>query len=429
MAAHAGAGGLRNWRKHLPSFALWTLWLVTRTVLYLAGTVPRFAGDTGLYQHWYACCLSRHAFPSADPMWQYPPGAGLALWLPGRLPGSYLDDFALLATGCDLAVAIVLYTASRRGGSRAGAWYWVCGVPVLGSLVVGRLDMIPVMLSVAALCAAGRGGVRGVLLAAATAVKAWPVTLLAGTAPGQWRRVPAALAAVLAPLALFRGPMMSFLAHQGARGAEVESAVAVPFMIWRLAGWHGTVAYEYGAWQLSGEYAGLAVDVSRLGLVFIVAAVTAWCVLTARGRIRWRPEFAADAPLAVTLLVLVASPILSPQYMLWAIGLAAACLATGRTTQRPVALAILAAALLTVIVFPIGWTSLLRGSAMITGILAVRDALLAAAAALSCWRVLSAARFGGEDHERLNDDPQPRATGPRQPEPGHSGRTQAELTT
>jgi len=398
VAAHAGVGGLRDWqiwRKRPPSFALWALWLLTRAVLYLAGTAPRFVGDVGLYQHWYACCLSRHAFPSADPMWQYPPGAGLVLWLPGRLPGGYVDDFALLATGCDLAVTIVLYAASRRDGWPAGAWYWVCGVPILGSLTVGRLDMIPVMLSVAALCATGRGGVRGVLLATATVVKAWPVALLAGTAPAQWRRVLAAIAVVVAPLAFFPGPTMSFLAHQHARGVEIESAVAVPFMIWRLAGWHGSVVYEYGAWQLSGEYAGLALDASRLGLILIAAAVTAWCVLTARGRIRWRPEFAADAPLAVTLLVLVDSPVLSPQYMLWAIGLAAACLAAGQTTQRPVALAILAVALLTVLVFPVGWQSLLRGSAMSTGILAARDALLAAAAVASCWRLLSATRSGG----------------------------------
>lgn len=395
MAALARVGGLRDWRswrKHLPSFALWALWLASRAVLYRVGTIPRFIGDAGLYQHWYACCLSRDAFPSADPMWQYPPGAGLVLWLPGRLPGSYVDAFALLATGCDLAITIVLYAVSRRGGSSAGAWYWMCGVPVLGSLTVARLDMIPVMLSVAALCVAGRGAGRGALLAAAAAVKAWPVTLLAGTAPWQWRRVSVAIAAVLAPLAFFAGPMMSFLAHQNARGIEIESPVAVPFMIWRLAGWHGSVRYEYGAWQLSGEYAGLARDASRLGLILIAAAVTAWCAATARGRIRWRPEFAADAPLAVTLLVLLDSPVLSPQYMLWALGLAAVCLATGRTTQRPVALTLLAAALLTVLVFPAGWQGLLRGSAMSTGILAARDALLAAAAAASCWRVLSAAK-------------------------------------
>jgi hypothetical protein len=102
----------------------------------------------------------------------------------------------------------------------------------------------------------------------------------------------------------------------------------------------------------------------------------------------------------VTLLVMVASPVLSPQYLLWVIGLAAACLASRRTTQRPVALAVLGAALLTVVVFPAGWQSLLAGSAAITGVLAARNALLAAAAAASCWRVLSAAGSGREDPGR-----------------------------
>jgi len=181
---------------------------------------------------------------------------------------------------------------------------------------------------------------------------------------------------------------------------EIESAAATPFMVWRLAGWHGALAYRYGAWQLGGEYDALARDVSRAGLVLVAAAVAAWCVLTARGHIRWRPEYAADAPLAVTLLVLLAAPVLSPQYMLWAVGLAAACLAAGRTTQRPVALALLAAALLTVAVFPAGWQSLLKGSTMVTAILVARNALLAVTAAASCWRVLSTARPGGEDRDQ-----------------------------
>ncbi len=158
--------------------------------------------------------------------------------------------------------------------------------------------------------------------------------------------------------------------------------------------------YRYGAWQLSGEYVALARDASRLGLVLIAAAVAGWCLLTARGRIRWRPEFAADAPLAVTLLVLVASPVLSPQYVLWVIGLAAACLAARRTTQRPVALAVLGIALLTVAVFPAGWQNLLKGSATITGILVARNVLLVATAAISCRRVFSIVESGGEDRDQ-----------------------------
>ena len=97
-------------------------------------------------------------------------------------------------------------------------------------------------------------------------------------------------------------------------------------------------------------------------MVLVTAAVLGWRLLIASGHARWRPEFLADAPLAATLLFLVVSPVLSPQYLLWVTGLAAACLATGRTTQRPAAMAVLAAAGLTQLIFPIGWLSLLSGS-------------------------------------------------------------------
>ena len=377
------------WRKSIPSPVLWMVWLATRTGLYLHATVPGRIGDAGLYQRWYACCFSHGTFPVADPMWQYPPGAGLVFWLPGRLPGSYVEHFMVLAIGCDLAITVMLWWRARRGGSLAGAWYWVCGVPLLGAVTVGRFDVVPVALSVAALCVTRRGGVRGALIGAGAAVKLWPVTLLAGMAPGQQRRGIAAAAAVLAVVcAIFASATASFFAHQDARGVEIESVAATPFMIWRQAGWPGTLVYRFGAYQLSGSHVALAQDASRLGLVLAAAAVIGWRLLITSGRARWRPEFAADAPLAATLLFLVASPVLSPQYLLWVTGLAAACLATGQTTQRPVAVAVLAAAGLTQLIFPIGWYRLVYGSDAVTGVLAARNTLLVAAAALSCWRIL-----------------------------------------
>jgi Glycosyltransferase family 87 len=392
-----GAGEFMTRRKGILPFALWAVWLTTRTVLYLLVTAPHMNGDVGIYQHWYACCLSHGAFPVADPMWQYPPGAALAFWLPGRLPGGYTDDFVLLAIGCDLAVTLMLCARARRGGSAAGAWFWVCGVPLLGVVTVTRFDVVPVALSVAAVCLAGQGGTRGVLIGAGAAIKIWPVTLLAGTPPGQWRRDLAAAAVVFGVVCvLFASAAVSFLAHQAARGVEIESVAATPLMIWRQAGWAGTVVYRYGAMQLSGWPVAFAQDASVLGLILAAVAVLAWRLRIASGRARWRPEFAADAPLAATLLFLVASPVLSPQYLLWVLGLAAACLATGHTTQGPAALAVLAAAGLTQLIFPVGWPNLVSGSAAVTGLLVARNMLLVAAAVLSCWRVLSASSPGDE---------------------------------
>ena len=388
----------------IPSRALWAVWLTTRAVLYLLVTAPHMSGDVGIYQRWYACCLAHGTFPVGDPMWQYPPGAALAFWLPGRLPGGYVSTFVLLAIGCDLVITLMLCARARRGGSAAGAWSWVCGVPLLGMVTVSRFDILPVALSVAAVCLAGPGGARGVLTGAGVAVKIWPVTLLAGTPPGQWRRDLAGAAAVLAAVfIIFPAATLSFLAHQAARGVEIESVAATPLMIWRQAGWAGTVVYRFGAMQLSGWPAGLVHEASILGLVLAAAAVLGWRLLIASGRARWLPEFAADAPLAATLLFLVASPVLSTQYLLWPIGLAAACLATGRTTQRPAAVAVLAAAGLTQVIFPIGWPGLVAGSAVITGVLVARNMLLVAAAVLSCCRILSASFASDEDPAQLTE--------------------------
>jgi hypothetical protein len=157
------------------------------------------------------------------------------------------------------------------------------------------------------------------------------------------------------------------------------------------------VKYGFGAIQLSGWPVPLARDASAAGLILGVAAVLGWRLLIAAGRARWRPEFATDAPLAATLLFLVASPVLSPQYLLWVIGLAAACLATGQTTQRPVALAVLATVGLTELVFPALWSNLLSGSAAGTAVLVARNTLLVATAVLSCHRILRASWPSRED--------------------------------
>ena len=373
--------------------ALWAIWIATRIAGYLVATYPHMNGDVSIYQHWYTCCLSRGAIPLADPTWQYPPGAGLVFWLPGSLEGGYVSNFVLLAIGCDLAITLMLYARARRGGSAAGAWFWVCCVPLLGTVAVTRFDVVPVALSVAAMCLAGPGAARGVLIGLGAVTKIWPVTLLAGSVPGRLRRELAAAVGVLVLVcAGFASAVGSFLTHQGARGVEFESVAATPLMIWRLAGWSGKPVFAFGAWQLSGEYASVALDASRIALVLAAAAVVGWRLLIASGRTQWLPEFATDAPLAATLLFLVVSPVLSPQYLLWVIGLAAVCLATGSTTQRPVAVALLVVAALTQVEFPIGWSALQSGSVWVTIVMVARNVLLVAAAVWSCQRILTAAR-------------------------------------
>jgi len=82
--------------------------------------------------------------------------------------------------------------------------------------------------------------------------------------------------------------------------------------------------------------------------------------------------------------------VLSPQYLLWVTGLAACCLAAGRSTQRPVAVALLAVDALTTVVYPLGFAQLIVGSDLMTVVVAVGNGLLLVITVWSCWRLLSA---------------------------------------
>ncbi len=378
-------------------------WLATRAGIFLLATTPHlpgYRGDVDVYQRWYGCCFTHGAFPAASSQWQYPPGAAVVFWLPGVVPGSYLRNFVLLALACDLIVLwLVLRRARAAGGTPTAAWYWVCAIPLAGSIEATRFDVIPVVLSVAAICAATDGtgaGLRGVFIGAGTALKLWPAVLLAGTPPGRWRHTLVCAATTVAAICVVLiGGMQSFVGNQNARGVEIESIVATPFMIWRELGWHGTVTYKFGAMQLNGLFDAIPQYVSLGAMVLALALVLTWRLLIRTGRAVWRPEFAADAPLAATLLFLVTNSVLSPQYLLWPLGLAAACLAVNgeRSTQRQVAFLLLAIAGLTQAIYPFGWIPILHGSGWLTAVLALRNALLLYAAVLSCWRIYRASRL------------------------------------
>ncbi len=146
-----------------------------------------------------------------------------------------------------------------------------------------------------------------------------------GRAAGLPRRAPGALA---------------FLTFQRDRGTEVESLGALVFHLARFFGsWDGEVRLNYGSVEFLGPYVPL---VSRAALVLTVLAF-AWLVLW---RLRAR-EFGrttlCDAAFTAVLLFTTTSRVISPQYMLWLVGLAAACLVwRGSRMLRPAVLVLVA---------------------------------------------------------------------------------------
>ena len=127
----------------------------------------------------------------------------------------------------------------------------------------------------------------------------------------------------------------------------------------------------------------VSVVMTIVGLGLIAAA------MMRRDPREWTPAAGADAALAAVLVLVTTSRVLSPQYLIWLLGVAAVCLTMAQTRQRPAVLLILAATALTHMEFPVLWKGVLAGEHLAVVTLAVRNVLLAAATVLALtavWR-------------------------------------------
>ncbi|MFD7591470.1 glycosyltransferase 87 family protein [Kitasatospora sp. NPDC059812] len=382
--------------------ALGATWLATRTVLVLlmTGVVKGLGGDITadvwmIYHAWYGV-LQTGTFPFDDVTWQYPPGAALVILLPGLLPWSYLVSFWVICGIADIAAtALLVRTGLRRGRALTGAWMWVVAVPLLGPMVYNRLDIIVTTIALAGLLALiRRPAIGGMLLGLGGIIKIWPLLALIGTPSGRRTRRAWTLAAATAVsvgflLAAGMNGAFGFLAFQKERGIEVESLGALPLHFARLAdAWDGKVTMNYGSPEMLGPWVPVISKVMMAGTVLGFAWLLLWR-FTAKRR---NAATMYDAALSALLIFTVTSRVISPQYLVWLIGVAAVCLTVRGSSQRPVALLILLACPLTLAEFPLMFSRILASERWGVTVLSLRNLLLLAATVLSCIRLWRATR-------------------------------------
>lgn len=374
-----------------------SLWLVTRAALLLCVLAvlpfpgPDVTADVSvIYRDWYAT-LRGGAFPHSDVTWQYPPGAALAILAPALLP--FLDYahafFALILLGDAAVLALLRYAGGRPGRSARGAWVWTCGVPLLGPTAYARYDLMVTAVAVAALLAgARRPRVLGALAGLGALLKVWPVLLLTGLPRGRatrraWGAAAATGAALTLSFFMTMPGALAFLTFQRDRGTEVESLGALVFHLARHLGWEGQVLLNYGSVEFLGPYVPL---VSTLALALAVAAL-GWLVLW---RLRAR-EFDAstpcDAAFSGLLLFTTTSRVISPQYLLWLVGVGAVCLSLRSSRMTLPVWLVLAATGVTVLEFPIWFARVVASDGVGVLLLVVRNGLLVGAAAVACTRL------------------------------------------
>lgn len=378
-----GRRGLLQWSAYA---AVALGWVASRAFLiwltHWSGYPHRIAiiGDPQLYARW-AGGLAHGQWPVGDTSWQYPPGAAAVLLVPRLLmPGNYHRGLLLLLLAVDAALTAVLVVRGRDG-RLTGVWLWLVGTTALGPLLLNRFDLVPAFLAVVGLVLVARPAIAGAVFTVGAIVKVWPVVLL----PTIWdiRRagagVLATAAATFAVLALTGslGAGFTFLHNESARGLQLETVAAVPYLLARVAGVPGIeVVHAYGAYQVVGPGMTAALAATT---VATIAVIVGYAVVCWRRRGVLRPTGVA---LATVLTVLVVARVLSPQFLIWVLALAALDAATvgGRRTTG-VLLIVIAA--LTHWLYPLHYHQLVLGRLAPTVVLAVRDALLVVAAVVA----------------------------------------------
>ncbi|MFR9791623.1 glycosyltransferase family 87 protein [Streptomyces sp. MB22_4] len=375
-----------------PAYLLAT-WCVTRAalLLFVLGVYvfpgPDVTTDVSvIYRNWYEV-LRHGTFPLDDVTWQYPPAAALAILSPALLPFlSYPHAFFALACLADLVVLVLLLRSARHPGrSRRGAWVWVVGAPLLGPTVYARYDVMVTAVAVAALLAGARHPrVMGALTAFGALLKVWPALLLAGAVRRRaWASAAVTGAGLAAAFALWMPGAFAFLTFQRERGTEVESLGALVFHVGRHFGWSGQVLLNYGSIEFLGPY----VDVVSAAALALTAGAFGWLLLWRLRARRFAAHTLADAALTAVLLFTVTSRVISPQYLVWLIGVAAVCLTHRASRMTAPALLVLAASFLTVLEFPAGFVHVVSSDWYGVVLLLLRNGLLAAATLLAARRL------------------------------------------
>jgi hypothetical protein len=331
--------------------------------------------------------------PYRDFWVEYPPGFFLFAVPPALVTqeaASYRVAFSVFAAALLTAALILVQRLLARMGEQdryiwLPAWAGLCAL-ALGPVVMNRTDAPVALLVVAAVWAAvvGRPGLSGGALGLAIATKLLPVVLL----PPVWRRwfqrrgppvaarglgmlLLAAFVPALPFLVMAGWALGDSLAYQWLRPLQIEtSAAAVLGLVHAIFGTPLSSVQSFGSLNLVGPGVGVAAALTSLAMVVAVVGVWWWD----RSRESEPRVLLPLTAVAALVACFVNAKVFSPQYLVWVLPLGAglSCLAGRRSL-----LLLVAAMLLSQLIFPISYEALSALAGWAFALVAVRNTVLA----------------------------------------------------
>jgi glycosyl transferase family 87 len=339
------------------------VWILTRGLIVAqVGFWDQVGGveleDVNSFEAWSNFMAANHAMPPEE-TWQYPPGAAFLMLIPRIGGGDFGISFVVTMLVLDLIGFALISLLARRERHDAGVWVWLLAMPLLFTLPVLRFDMAPTVIAIAALVVIHRRPTWfGALAGLGAMVKVWPIFVLLA----EWdrkrlmRSAGAALATIVAVFAIAwiaLGDQTGFLSNQGDRGLQIEAVAASPWQLREvIRGTPVPTVQRFGTNEIGSDLADAVGKLLDLVAVAVLAAAAWWWWMRDRAIRRGRTDLedsilSRDFVFTVVLLFVVVSRVLSPQFMIWLVGLAAVVLTAGRTRLARPAWVVIGAVVLT----------------------------------------------------------------------------------
>ncbi|HEX6888268.1 MAG TPA: glycosyltransferase family 87 protein, partial [Candidatus Nanopelagicales bacterium] len=346
--------------------------------------------DLNVYNRW-GLQLAEGRVPAEDPMWQYPPLAAFVFGAVGLL-GSKPWMFAILFVVVDVAISVLLAREGGRSGRWGGFAVWLAAPLLIGPLIYGRYDVIPTAFAMAGLLAVAVPVAAGAILAIGGGLKVWPAVMALSLPRRTWFK--GAVAAAMTTLGIvavsawaFPSVISGFLDNGEARGLQTESVAALPFVWARVAlGADGIPeAFRYGSSEvdhwLADAMAPWLLPLTAIGLLALILA-------RALGWLDRVPV--VDIGFVAILWLMITSRVLSPQYNVWLVGMAALVWMFGSRRMRiatiPAAISAIAAQAL----YPFAYMDIINGGFIGVAEQTVRIGALLVSLGLAIWALAPA---------------------------------------
>ncbi|HEU4739158.1 MAG TPA: glycosyltransferase family 87 protein [Solirubrobacterales bacterium] len=314
-------------------------------------------GDVNTYEGWSNWISSMHLMPQEE-TWQYPPGAAFLFLIPRLGPLDYKLTFVILMLVVDLIGFLLITRLAKRERRDTGVWVWLLAMPTLGSMALLRSDLVATVIGIAALVVIHRRPTWfGALAGIGATIKVWPAFVLFG----EWDRkrlLRSAIAAAAVVGVIFLvawiafGDQGGFVKNQNDRGLQIEAVGAAPWQLREvITGEPMPIALRFGTSEIDSAAGEAVATLLGVAAVLVLLAAAWWWWMRDRAIRRGREDLAdevlaRDFVFTVVLLFLVTSRVLSPQFMIWMIGLAAVVLTAGATRLSRPAWMVIAAVLL-----------------------------------------------------------------------------------